>query len=330
MSDANPKTAAKPILKAEYDSPWKDILENYFQCALELCFPAIARQINWKKKPQLLSKEFQKITRRSELGRKNVDTLVQVWTKAGQPRWVLVHVEVQAQRESLFPRRMFDYYSRIAQHYNRDVVSLAILADDHPKWLPTSYLREQWGCEARLKFPVCKLTSLARNEQKLLNNPNPFAIVVLAQVKALQTKGAMRQRRVWKATLAKLGHERGYSRRVILDLYNFVDWVMFLKPELEREVEQEIAEFENAKRMKYITSIERFGMEKGLEKGRQEGRQEALRENIFAVLEARFTDVPYAINENLKDIADLDRLKALLRRASTAPTPEDFLQPLRK
>ena len=43
-------------MKTDYDSPWKDILETYFQSALELCFPQIARQINWAKGIQLLSK----------------------------------------------------------------------------------------------------------------------------------------------------------------------------------------------------------------------------------------------------------------------------------
>jgi hypothetical protein len=44
-------------VKTDYDSPWKDILENYFQSALELCFPQIARQINWSKGVQLLSND---------------------------------------------------------------------------------------------------------------------------------------------------------------------------------------------------------------------------------------------------------------------------------
>jgi len=43
-------------VKTDYDSPWKDILETYFQSALELCFPHIARQIDWAKGVQLLSK----------------------------------------------------------------------------------------------------------------------------------------------------------------------------------------------------------------------------------------------------------------------------------
>jgi len=90
-------------VKTDYDSPWKDILETYFQPALELCFPQIARQINWAKGVQLLSKEFQKIVRRSELGRRNVDVLVQVWSVTGSEQWVLLHVEVQAQRDLEFP-----------------------------------------------------------------------------------------------------------------------------------------------------------------------------------------------------------------------------------
>lgn len=43
-------------MKTDYDSPRKDILEAYFQAALELCFPRIARQINWTKGVQLLSR----------------------------------------------------------------------------------------------------------------------------------------------------------------------------------------------------------------------------------------------------------------------------------
>ena len=296
-------------MKTDYDSPWKDILESYFQSALELCFPQLARQINWGKGIQLLGKEFQKIVRRSELGRRSVDVLVQVWSVAGPEQWVLLHLEVQAQRDPEFPRRMFDYYSRICQRYNRPVASLAILADAHPRWKPARFQQALWGCETQFRFPVCKLLDLARAETRLLRNSNPFAIVVLAQIKALQTAGALRHRRVWKATLAKLGHERGYSRRLILDLYTFVDWVMVLSPKLEREVDQEIEAFEKAKRMKYITNMERRGLEKGLERGRQEGQIRSQQESVLAVLETRFGEIPYDLREAVTATDDLACLK---------------------
>jgi predicted transposase YdaD len=311
-------------VKTDYDSPWKDILETYFQSALELCFPQIARQINWGKGVQLLSKEFQKIVRRSELGRRSVDVLVQVWSVAGPEQWVLLHVEVQAQRDPEFPRRMFDYYSRICQRYNRPVASLAILADAQPRWKPARFQQALWGCESQLRFPVCKLLDLARAETRLLRNPNPFAIVVLAQIKALQTAGALRQRRVWKATLAKLGHERGYSRRLILDLYTFVDWVMVLSPKLEREVDQEIEAFEKAKRMKYITNMERRGLERGRQEGRQEGRIRSQQESVLAVLETRFGEIPYDLREAVTATDDLARLKRWHRLAIQLASLAEF------
>jgi hypothetical protein len=243
--------SARPVgspVKADYDSPWKDILETYFQSALELCFPQIARQVDWSKGVQLLDKEFQKIVRRSELGRRNVDVLAQVWTIAGREQWVLLHVEVQAQRDPDFPRRMFDYYSRICQRYNRPVASLAILADAHPRWQPSAYEQE----------------------------------------------------------------------------YNFVDWVMVLSAKLEREVEQEIEAFEETKQMKYITNMERRGLEKGLEKGRQEGQVRNQQESVLAVLETRFGEVPYPLRETVTAMDDLPRLKQWLRLAIQLPSLRSF------
>ena len=321
-------------MKTDYDSPWKDILETYFQSALELCFPQIARQINWGKGVQLLSKEFQKIVRRSELGRRSVDVLVQVWSVAGPEQWVLLHVEVQAQRDPEFPRRMFDYYSRICQRYNRPVASLAILADAHPGWKPARFQQALWGCESQLRFPVCKLLDLARNETRLLKNPNPFAIVVLAQIKALQTQGALRQRRIWKTTLARLGYERKYPKRTILDLFSFVDWVMVLPGKLEREFDLEHTQYEDSQSMKYVTNIERRsrveGRTEGRTEGRAEGRAEALRAAALDFLEARFGEVPYELREELQALGNETVLKRLPRLAAVATGLDDFRRQLGK
>lgn len=309
-------------MRADYDSPWKDILETYFQSALELCFPTIARQIDWSKGAQLLSKEFQKIVRRSELGRCNVDVLVQVWNRASGEEWVLLHVEVQAQRDPDFPRRMLDYHSRICQRYGRPVASLAILADADEGWKPAQFQQVLWGCEARLRFPVCKLLDLARSERRLLKCANPFAIVVLAQIKALQTKGVARQRQVWKSTLVRLGYERNYSRRTILDLFSFVDWVMVLPDKIERVFDIEHARFEEGRSMKYVTSIER--------RGRAEGRTEALRTAVFDVLEARFGEIPYDLREELKAQGKEAVLKRLPRLAAVAMSVDEFRSHLRE
>ena len=111
----------------------------------------------------------------------------------------------------------------------------------------------------------------------------------------------------------------------------------FLRPLLERcfpEVAfcRELREYEQKKRMPYITSIERIGLErglergleKGLEKGVEKGRQAALQENIMEILEARFGVVPYPWRERLQTRNDESELKRLLRHAAVTPDLDDF------
>ena len=80
--------------------------------------------------------------------------------------------------------------------------------------------------------------------------------------------------------------------------------------------------------MKYITNMERRGLEKGLERGRQEGRQEGQvrnqQESVLAVLETRFGEVPYPLREAVTAMADLTRLKQWHRLAIQLPSLRAF------
>ena len=125
----------------DFDSPWKKALEIYFRAFLELFFPHIHDDIDWSRGFELLDKELQKIVRTSEGGRLYVDKLVKVWRKNGVEAWVLIHIEVQTRRQKSFAKRMYGYNVRIFDRYNRQVVSLAVLADGDPNWRPDRYAR---------------------------------------------------------------------------------------------------------------------------------------------------------------------------------------------
>src|SRR5882672_818405 len=75
-------------MSADYDSPWKEALDAYFEAFLALLFPAIHAQLDWSRGHESLDKEFQQIVREAESGRRYVDKLVKVWTKDGEERWV--------------------------------------------------------------------------------------------------------------------------------------------------------------------------------------------------------------------------------------------------
>ena len=82
--------------------------------------------------------------------------------------------------------------------------------------------------------------------------------------------------------------ERGYGRQYILDLYAFIDWLMALPSELETRFHEEFTRFEAEKKMHYVTSAERIGMEKGIRQGMQQGMCQGLLEGLELGLELRF------------------------------------------
>ncbi|MCC5665454.1 hypothetical protein LC653_16385 [Nostoc sp. CHAB 5784] len=52
----------------EYDSPWKEAIETYFQECIEFFFPVAAEGIDWKRGYTFLDKELQQVVRDAELG----------------------------------------------------------------------------------------------------------------------------------------------------------------------------------------------------------------------------------------------------------------------
>ncbi len=169
----------------DYDSPWKEALDLYFEQCLAFFFPLAHADIDWGRGHETLDKEFQQVVRAAEQGRRYVDKLVKVWLKSGAEQWLLIHVEVQTSRESEFPKRMYVYNYRIFDRYDREVVSFAILGDDDPNWRPDHYGHQRWGFSAGIRFPPVKLLDYAAHEQALEAHPNPFAVVVLAHLKTL-------------------------------------------------------------------------------------------------------------------------------------------------
>lgn len=77
--------------------------------------------------------------------------------------------------------------------------------------------------------------------------------------------------------------------------YQLIDWVMQLPKHLEIKFRNELQAYEEATHMRYITSIERIGMEKGMEKGLQQG---ALRQ-LVRLLQHHFQTMPEAVQTRL-------------------------------
>jgi flagellar biosynthesis/type III secretory pathway protein FliH len=150
----------------------------------------------------------------------------------------------------------------------------------------------------------------------------------MAHLKAQETRGKGEERKRWKWSLTRRLFERGYAREDVLNLLRFIDWVMRLPQELEESFWQEVEQYEEERRMRYVTSIERIGMKKGREQGLQQGLQQGLlqgaRESVLVVLEARFGRAPQSVAKVIDGMEDPFLLKTLLQRATTLGSLEEF------
>ncbi len=257
----------------DYDSPWKDIIEQYFREFMEFFFPEACDDINWKKGYDFLDKELQKIVREAETGRKYVDKLARVWLKNGAEEWALIHVDVQSQYEKEFAERMYVYNYRLFDKFHVHAVSLAVLGDSGAKWHPNKFERKKWGCEITFKFPVVKLARYKKQMQFLKESNNPFAIITLAHLKNQSTVKDRQKRLNEKIQIVKHLYQKGFSKQNIINLFRFIDWLMTLPEELDASFTEELARFEEEKKMQYITSVERVGYKRGMEEGEKIGEQ---------------------------------------------------------
>jgi hypothetical protein len=92
---------------ADYDSPWKEVIEHYFKEFIEFFFPKAFEDVDWEKGYEFLDKELRQITKDAKAGRKYVDKLVRVWLKTGENVWAVIHADVQTQREKDFSERIY-------------------------------------------------------------------------------------------------------------------------------------------------------------------------------------------------------------------------------
>ncbi|MBD2182014.1 transposase [Planktothrix sp. FACHB-1355] len=302
--------------RTDYDSPWKEVIEAYFPQFLEFFFPLAYDAIDWTRPYEFLDNELQQLEPDAEIGKCLVDKVAKVWLLDGEEVWVLVHVEVQGRYDIEFAKRMYTYNYRLFDRHEKRVISLAVLADDRENWRPDRYGYELAGCRVSLEFPIAKLLDYEAQWETLEQTTNPFGMVVMAHLRTKATPQNPESRLQWKLNLVRRLYDRGYSREDVVQLFRFIDWIMVLPQELASSFKQVARSYEEASRMRYVTSIERLAKEEGI--------VETSRENAIEILETRFGYVPSSIVEAINGIDRVSVLKRLLKIAIVIGSLAEF------
>lgn len=317
----------------DYDSPWKEALEHYLPDFLKMFLPELHEQINWSQPPVFLDKELQAITRDATTGRRIADKLVLVRLCRNEQHalLLLIHIEIQGGYVTTLTfvqmgERMYRYYYRISDHYlqarirrgsarvtqklahrghkanhakDAELFSLCVLTASTGG--PPALTYQQGFGDYGVKFS-CPVVNLAQwlakwDELERLAASNPFAVVVMAQLMAQQTRQDDEQRLASKTRIVRLLYQYNYKREHILQLFRLIDWMMALPLELESAFGQAMEIIEQEHKMAFVTSIERLGQQKGIAIGMEKGLLQGEVTLLQRQLARKFGPLPEALQQ---------------------------------
>ena len=282
------------------DTLWKGILENLFDDFLRFFFKDADRLFDMKKGFQFLDKELEQLFPSPEnmQAPKFVDKLVKVFTKEEKEEWLLVHVEIQGYHDKDFGKRLFKYWYRILDKYDKPVTTIVIFTNADKNFRPDAYEYECLGTTNTFRFNTYKI--IEQDEAALEHNNNPFAMVVLAVLLALKSK-RMTDSDLFnlKFSLAKRLLERKFSKKKIGDLLIFLQlYVRFADPAFNLNFDKAIEVItKNRKTMgireMVLERAKREGLEEGLEKGKLQGKIEEVKNLLLkmAMTDAQAADI---------------------------------------
>jgi hypothetical protein len=243
-----PKESKEPKLAEDepidFDSNWKFLIIKYFFQFIAFFIPDLYKDIDTERPPVFLDNELHAIWRAMKTGLKMTDKLVQVWLKNGEERLLLVHIEVQARFETLFSKRMFTISYRILDRFGEHPVELAVFVDTPIPSQFDTYEYIRYGTETRHKYNAYRIIDQIESEL-LKRDDNLFALVVLANLRTIQTKGKEEEKKeklefdrlTFKKHLYNLLVERNFEPEVYYDVLNFIDYMMILPESLKIEYE---------------------------------------------------------------------------------------------
>lgn len=267
----------KGVSRRKNDILWKGILEQVFDDLLRFVFPRADQLFNLDRGVEFLEKELGEMNPQPEKksDTKFVDKLVKVFQRDGTEEWVLCHVEVQGANDKDFAKRMFKYYARIFDRFDRPLTAIAIFTGKDGKKLPDMYIHKYQGTELTYKYNT--LCVLDYEDRVLATMKNPFALVMLAAKKALLRGEDLDELLLKeKLAIAKILIDRGYDRIKTNDILSFLhNYVRFEKPETNRIFEEEIDQLTGKTHtMSVVEQIKQMKIEAAAKKAERKARTE--------------------------------------------------------
>jgi hypothetical protein len=225
------------------DILWKAALEDLFDDFLRFFYPEADELFDLEKGFEYLDKELEQLfpPEADNYAPRYVDKLVKVSTREGDEEWILIHVEVQGYTDQDFAKRMFQYYYRILDKYDKPITAFAIFADNNKNFHPKHYERTFLGTKIYYTFNTYKI--IDQDDVELEASNNPFAMAVLTAKLSL-SRPALKDQQLFDLAydLAKRLLTKQMPKGKIRKLMNFLrHYMRFENKEIIAKFEKEIS-----------------------------------------------------------------------------------------
>ena len=187
----------------------------------------------------------------------------------------IIHVEVQSYKDHDFAKRMFQYYYRILDQYDKPITAFAIFADTAKNFHPKYYEREFLGTRVYYSYNTYKI--IDQDDATLKSSNNPFAMAVLSAKLAL-SRPALEDQQLFDNAydLAKRLLSKKMSKDKISKVMTFLKYyIHFENPEMMTKFGQQISILTGGTT---TMGIEEFLLDQAKNEGIEKGKLEGIKE----------------------------------------------------
>jgi hypothetical protein len=259
---------------------------------------------------------------------READLVAQVKTLEGEPELLLVHLEVQANRERDFEASMYEYYALLWLRHRLPILPIVVYLAGGSEGTPQEIYRVSLLGREVLTFTYECVRLPALDAGQFATMENPLA----AALAALMARSAVSDSLILRAVMLKRIARSGLDDARKFLLLNLVETYFALAGDeadafsrlLARAEFREVPEMQVtwADRMK--EEGRKAGREEGREEGWEAGALEAKREILLRQLTRKFGPLPEELTARVMTLPSAGQLDAYLDRLLTARSLEEM------
>ena len=298
-----------------HDQLFKQLLRAFFAEFLHLFDPETAARLDLD---TIEFRDTEAFTDIPQGERRTADLVAQVRTVEGTPELVLIHVEIQREREARFPWRMWQYYALLRLRENLPVIPIALILYPGREGIALEEYAEELFGRTYLTFRYLQI-SLPRLEAAAYMQTGSVLGAALAALMhlpaereaqiAVHLDGLRRVRAALEA--GQVDEARAYLLVNLIATYLPLsnDERSALQVQLEQQGDTTLEATE-------LTWADQLVLQ---------GREEALRETILRAARLRFGNVSPALEQAVQALTGEEDLLAFFDRTLNARSEADLL-----